>query len=161
MRNDPLKKALELLLRPSFGKAAAQAADALHQPPAPPLPDDVRALAERLRGVDRNHWIARPHGVEPITGEDMHRSADRLEAQAHEIARLRALVRDRTRELNEAWERGDRLEADRDRLKALLLGLIDHEPCRTDHHGYCQTHGQVTTVCQVAEARAALAGGQP
>ena len=41
-------------------------------------------------------------------------------------------------------------------LEAALQGLIDDEPCRHDHHGYCQTHF-VTAPCEMAAARKALA----
>jgi len=41
------------------------------------------------------------------------------------------------------------------RLEAALVRLLDvlDEPCRYDHHGYCQTHF-VENPCRVAEARA-------
>ena len=40
-------------------------------------------------------------------------------------------------------------------LVEALEGLIDDEPCRYDHHGYCQTHF-ITEPCEMAVARAAL-----
>jgi len=40
-------------------------------------------------------------------------------------------------------------------LVELLRNLVDYEECRTDHHGYCQTH-RLEENCSVAEAREAL-----
>jgi hypothetical protein len=42
-------------------------------------------------------------------------------------------------------------------LEGALTGVVDDEPCWYDHHGYCQAHF-VTSPCEMAEARAALAG---
>ncbi|HEV8639415.1 MAG TPA: hypothetical protein VG370_34840 [Chloroflexota bacterium] len=39
-------------------------------------------------------------------------------------------------------------------LRALLA--VDDEPCRFDHHGYCQAH-HVSAPCIVGQARAAVA----
>jgi hypothetical protein len=42
----------------------------------------------------------------------------------------------------------------------LLATFVDDEPCRFDHHGYCQTHGWLDEgECNVARARR-LIGGQ-
>lgn len=41
------------------------------------------------------------------------------------------------------------------RLREALAGVIDGEPCRFDHHGYCQAH-YATNPCEMAFARAAL-----
>ena len=41
-------------------------------------------------------------------------------------------------------------------LVEALDGLIDDEPCRYDHHGYCQSHF-ITAPCEMAVARATLA----
>lgn len=41
------------------------------------------------------------------------------------------------------------------RLRKLLQRNIDNEPCRLDHHGYCQTH-YLEEDCSVAAASAAL-----
>lgn len=40
-------------------------------------------------------------------------------------------------------------------LEAALRAVIDDEPCRYDHHGYCQTH-LLGKPCEVAEARRLL-----
>jgi hypothetical protein len=37
----------------------------------------------------------------------------------------------------------------------VIRALIDEEPCRLDHEGFCQSHG-ATRPCAVAEARALL-----
>jgi hypothetical protein len=45
--------------------------------------------------------------------------------------------------------------AEIERLSDLLRRNIDPDPCRLDHHGYCQTH-YLEKNCSVAAARAAL-----
>lgn len=51
-----------------------------------------------------------------------------------------------------AWCRRCRIDV----LTAALRGLMDDEPCRYDHAGYCQTHS-VSKPCVMAAARTALA----
>jgi hypothetical protein len=59
------------------------------------------------------------------------------------------------------WEAADTITALRDRVKVLeeaLQGLLEpfkDDPCRLDHHGYCQTHF-IEADCCVSRARAAL-----
>lgn len=46
-------------------------------------------------------------------------------------------------------------------LESVLRDLIDDDPCRFDHHGYCQTHGWLHPGrCPVARARELLAEGE-
>jgi hypothetical protein len=54
----------------------------------------------------------------------------------------------------------DRLKECNRELVRALEGLVDDEPCRYDHHGYCQTH-RLNNPCEMQVARAALkkAGG--
>ena len=44
-----------------------------------------------------------------------------------------------------------------EQLEELLGKLIDDEPCRLDHHGYCQTH-RLEENCSVARARELIGG---
>lgn len=37
--------------------------------------------------------------------------------------------------------------AERDQLRDLVAALIDPDPCRYDHHGYCQTHSLHEAPC--------------
>ncbi len=55
----------------------------------------------------------------------------------------------------EAADRIQALTAEVWRLRKLLQRNIENEPCRLDHHGYCQTH-YLEEDCSVAAARAAL-----
>lgn len=49
-----------------------------------------------------------------------------------------------------------------EKMEAVLRDLIDDEPCRFDHHGYCQTHGWLQPGrCPVARARDLLAAERP
>jgi hypothetical protein len=41
-------------------------------------------------------------------------------------------------------------------LLALISDLYDREPCRFDHHGYCQTHGWMETDPKCPHYRALL-----
>ena len=49
-------------------------------------------------------------------------------------------------------------EAERDRALAVLRELVDTDPCRFDHDGYCQTHlGETDNgTCPMADARSLL-----
>lgn len=47
-----------------------------------------------------------------------------------------------------------RLKAENERLREVLFGFIDDEPCWYDHHGYCQAHFSGEIPCYMAEARA-------
>jgi hypothetical protein len=39
-------------------------------------------------------------------------------------------------------------------LLALIADLVDMEPCRFDHHGYCQAHGWLTGTAPCPHGRA-------
>jgi hypothetical protein len=52
-------------------------------------------------------------------------------------------------------DRIEALTAENEWLKELLRRNIDDEPCRLDHHGYCQAH-YLEEDCSVAAALAAL-----
>ena len=55
----------------------------------------------------------------------------------------------------QASDRIEALTAEKEGLKELLKRNIDDEPCRLDHHGYCQAH-YLEEDCSVAAALAAL-----
>jgi hypothetical protein len=57
--------------------------------------------------------------------------------------------------VEEAADRIEALTAENEWLKELLRRNIDDEPCRLDHHGYCQAH-YLEEDCSVAAALAAL-----
>lgn len=49
------------------------------------------------------------------------------------------------------------IERDLGRLVQVVRDLVDDEPCRLDHHGYCQTHGCLSPgECAVARGRRLL-----
>ena len=58
----------------------------------------------------------------------------------------------------EAYAELTRLTSELSKARVLLESLVDDEPCRTDHHGYCQTHN-LSHPCEVAEARRYLKEG--
>jgi len=74
--------------------------------------------------------------------------ADRIEALTAEVAAY-----GRSLELKQAFI--EELTAENEWLKELLRRNIDDEPCRLDHHGYCQAH-YLEKDCSVAAALAAL-----
>ena len=78
-----------------------------------------------------------------------------------ELEQVRAAERSFRQEATQAWRRADDAlgvaTADNAELRKLLAELIDHEPCRYDHHGYCQAHGLSAQPCRMQRARAALA----
>lgn len=75
--------------------------------------------------------------------------------QAFATHRQQAAKAERDRLLRNSKARIQALTAEVERLRKLLQRNIDNEPCRLDHHGYCQTH-YLEEDCSVAAARAAL-----
>lgn len=75
--------------------------------------------------------------------------------EAFATHRQQAAKAERDRLLRNSKARIQALTAEVERLRKLLQRNIDNEPCRLDHHGYCQTH-YLEEDCSVAAARAAL-----
>ena len=59
--------------------------------------------------------------------------------------------------VKEVGERFKELVAENSALADLLARNIDDDPCRRDHHGYCQTH-YLEEDCSVDAARKFLEG---
>jgi hypothetical protein len=88
-----------------------------------------------------------------------------------ELARLQAESEGRRVELlrladahRAEWARAERAEAD----NAVLVEALDatatpeaEDPCRYDHHGYCQSHSLSHRPCYMARSRAILAAFHP
>lgn len=76
------------------------------------------------------------------------------------IAYLRDEIAEQARLNGMGSEREAALMGEIARLRGALAGVVDDEPCRFDHHGYCQAHF-ITDPCEMAIARAALGERQP
>ena len=114
-------------------------------------------LVTRLLGMSgHDHWAEEQRGVGLAAGCPICVAAARITELEAEISVSGRLV------MQQLHDRCDALEAENARLRELLTYIPSYEtePCRLDHHGYCQDHpgGFREGGCWVAAARAALSG---
>lgn len=118
-------------------------------------------------------WLIREVAEYELNIEDLNtksvREIRRLGRDLAEAIRERDEALVRVAGLTEAVDRGHEqcvqrsellaTRAERDEARATLARFIDPDPCRFDHHGFCQTHGHEPP-CAVDEAKR-LVGVEP
>jgi DNA repair ATPase RecN len=100
----------------------------------------------------------------------MNEAADMLEALAARVAEVEAQYAHVLGHANRQEDRAEAAEAKLaasearvEKLRAALADLVacqGNDPCRYDHHGYCQEH-YIEADCSVKKARAALEETKP